>query len=148
MCGPPASGKSTYAQILEDKNTILVSRDKIRFHYLEHSNHPYFDYEDTVYSEYVKGIQNALNSGKNVIADATHLTVNSRARLLNHLELNQNIEVVALNFKTSKEDCIERNSKRTGLAHVPENVISDMFERYVFASAEEKHIDKVEYINS
>ena len=64
MCGPPASGKSTFANFYftkdpywSKKSWIIVSRDKIRFSFLKkNSSTNYFEHESEVFNEYVKTI--------------------------------------------------------------------------------------------
>ena len=68
MCGPPASGKSTFANFYftkdpywRKKSWIIVSRDKIRFSFLKkNSSTNYFEHESEVFNEYVKTIKKSF----------------------------------------------------------------------------------------
>ena len=126
MVGLPASGKSTFASqyCKVHPNTIHVSRDEIRFSKIT-DDEAYFSAEREVFKEFCKQIQNNLNAGLDVIADATHLNWKSRSKLIRNLNLkNANINCIYVN--TPVEVCIERNRTREGRACVPEDVIMTM----------------------
>lgn len=128
LVGLPGSGKSTAAArfVKDNPDYIHVSRDVIRFAMLG-NNDDYFKYEKAVYKEFIGQIQMGLDSGKNVIADATHLNKNSRLKLLEALHDLDKINVNCCYFSTSLETCLKRNSYREGRAKVPENVIKNMY---------------------
>ena len=107
---------------------VHVSRDKIRFSLLNEGE-DYFARENLVFKEWVKEIQEHINLGHDVIADATHLTPASRKKLLNSLNLNE-VPVTAINFIASLDKCLERNEKRKGRAYVPKEVIKRMYHSY------------------
>lgn len=130
MSGPAGCGKSTWAKNYVEKypNTILVSRDKIRFSMLQEGEH-YFDKEDAVYEKFCQIIRQYLTEGKTVIADATHLNNKSRTLLINTIGLNlkpENLEVVSFNIPLIK--ILEQNAQRTGPHEVvPKGVVRRMF---------------------
>lgn len=129
LVGVPGSGKTYYAKnvlMKQGKEINYVSRDEVRFEYIGEKDQ-YFSKEKQVFREFVKRIQSSLDSGKSTIADATHLNKSSRAKLLNSLQLNNDIEVVAVYVKASKNLCIEVNKNRTGRQQVPIDVIESMF---------------------
>lgn len=141
--GVSGSGKSTVLRKIISKNPegVIVSRDFIRFALLG-ENDKYFDKEKEVFKEYVHRIQNALDSGKDVYADATHLNLISRRKLLSNLKLDD-VKIHLLYFKVPLEICLERNQNRSGLAYVPEEVIKRQFKNLTFPDFNE--IDTLHY---
>lgn len=139
MVGVPGSGKSTFAKekiLKENENTIYVSRDEIRFSYIG-CNDAYFAKEKDVFRDYIDKIQAGLDEGKNVIADATHLNIKSRHKLLFSLHLNDNIDVVTFYMKTPLDVCLKRNQKREEKYRVPEDVIRKMYNTLITPRADE-----------
>lgn len=125
MCGAPGSGKSYFIKHNLTLDGIVVSRDKIRFSMISDKDE-YFSKEPAVFKEFVKQIQEGLNNGKVVYADATHLNGVSRFKLLNQLNL-ENTDVVPIYFKTPLEVCLARNAKREGRTKVPESALINMY---------------------
>lgn len=129
MVGCPGSGKSYFLRNLGSvKNSSVVSRDDIRFSLLE-DNDKYFDKEDEVFKLFTETIQKELDSGKNVYADATHLTGVSRLKLMNSLNL-EGIDIVPIVMNTPLDVCLQRNSLREGIRKVPEKVIRNAYKRF------------------
>lgn len=96
LCGAPGCGKSTWAKGMA-QNAIHISRDIIRFNLLD-ENDDYFDKETLVFKLFIKAIQEGLNNNNNVIADATHLNLGSRQKLLSNLNLD-NVYVKVVYFR-------------------------------------------------
>ena len=119
MCGLPGSGKTTVAKnvVKNDPNIKYVSRDDIRYTMVSDQEH-YFDRENEVYREFCNQISRWLQQGNYVIADATHLTKNSRKKLLNNIIKPVQIRCIFVN--TPFDICMERNSKRKGITRVPD----------------------------
>ena len=123
--GIPGSGKSTWvSKNAERLNAHVVSRDTIRFSLLK-KNDGYFDKETEVYNAFIYEIQEHLNKGENVIADATHLNQASRNKLLNRLVLND-VNIIPIFFDTPLRIAMDRNDAREGLAKVPRSVMRRM----------------------
>lgn len=101
-----------------------VSRDEIRFSIIG-ENDAYFSKEKTVYNEFIKRIQKALDSGKSAIADATHINKQSRNKLLSNLNL-EGVSVIAVYCDTPFDVCLERNDLRTGRQKVPYEEMKSM----------------------
>jgi len=124
MCGVPGCGKTTWIQNhLTDKD-VHISRDEIRFEILE-PNDEYFKHEDFVFKRFCEEINWGLRSGFNVFADATHITKNSRQKLLRRI--TENVPVAAIFIKTPLEQAIAQNELREGRSLVPLEVIQNMY---------------------
>lgn len=136
LIGISGSGKSTYASKLmfENKNMIIVNRDKIRellFGYTEADIHYYYKRNDlnelekevTRYENIM--IREALTSGKTVIADSTNL---DKKFIQKYFYWNVPVEFVF--FDCSLEEAIERDSKRT--RQVGEEKIRKQLGRYLY----------------
>lgn len=128
LCGPSGCGKSTWAQNFLNTNTDAkwVSRDKIRFHLLKNEE-DYFSHEKEVFKIFIKSIADGLENGLTVIADATHLNMFSRCKLIQALDMyTKEYEIVYVVFHTDVDTCLARNNNRSGRANVPETVIRNM----------------------
>lgn len=144
MCGLPGSGKSTYAKKLMEMNPgwKYVSRDEVRYEYVTDQAH-YFDHETEVYKEFCNRIDMHLLNENTVIADATHLTLNSRKQLLQHLQVVPD-EVYVCVLATPFEICLDRNAKREGITKVPQSAMFRMRSQFTFPNRfAEKYIDKI-----
>lgn len=147
--GLPGSGKSTHATVYAQthNDVVVVSRDEIRFRYIN-SQKEYFKAEKTVFKQFVKEIQEALDEGHEiVIADATHLNNNSRVKLLNALHIADDVEVDLIVFDTPLEVAKQRNSQRTGLKRVPDDVIDSMATTFSW-SENDSNFDYVKVITT
>lgn len=125
MMGAPGSGKSYWATHHLSERDKYISRDEIRFSFLE-ENDAYFAKETDVFEEFIRQINDALNKYENVFADATHLNPNSRNKTICRLTSKiDEINVIFLN--TPLDICLARNAKREGRKYVPESVIKNMY---------------------
>lgn len=88
----------------------------------------YFSKEKQVFKEYVRRINNALENGYNVFADATHLNRASRNKLLRAVNPQLALNVNVIWIKTSLDECLKRNDNRIGTrSFVPKDAIYRMF---------------------
>lgn len=89
----------------------------------------YFAHEDEVYELFVEDIQESLKHPftKNIIVDQTNLNDKARNKLLSHLKIDPNVEIVNVIFDVPLHVCLERNAQRTGREKVPNSVIRRMF---------------------
>ena len=80
-----------------------------------------------VFKKFVHGIAITLEEGKDIIADATHLNMFSRCKLIQALDMyTRDYDIVFVVFNTDVETCVERNKSREGRRNVPENIIRNM----------------------
>lgn len=129
LCGPSGSGKSTWALDFIDKHNEVwyVSRDDIRLDLLS-DGEDYFSHEKEVFKRFVGVLYTLLSDDQDVIADATHLNMFSRCKLIQAIDMRgyKEYEIIYVVFHTDANTCVERNKNRTGRRNVPENVIRNM----------------------
>lgn len=136
MVGIPASGKSYFAQHYSwSTGAVWVSRDKVReelFPDPDYSTRQEYD----VRQEYYRRLIDALDSGKDVIADSTNLTPKHRKALLAKVGPHAN-KIVAVCLDVGCKVAIPRNRKRTGHERVPDKVIRSMYRDMKFPTPHE-----------
>ena len=132
LCGPSASGKSTWAKNFMDeyvktgKDIKYVSRDNIRLSLVK-EDEEYFSHEKEVFKYFVASIYDGLKNGWDTIADATHLNMFSRCKLMQALDMyTRDYDIVCVVFNVDADTCVERNKAREGRRNVPENIIRNM----------------------
>ena len=129
LCGPSGSGKSTWALDFIDKHNEVwyVSRDDIRLDLLS-DGEDYFSHEKEVFKRFAGVLYTLLSDGQDVIADATHLNMFSRCKLIQAIDMRgyKEYEIIYVVFNTDADTCVSRNSNRTGRRNVPETVIRNM----------------------
>lgn len=130
--GLPGCGKSTEAAALirrEPDRWLRVNRDDLRAMVRGPGNDPHArstDRENCVRSFKDALIRQAFREGYDVIVDDTHL-VPQTVKKLHELAMGiGDVKVIEKGINESVATCIERDSKRTGTAHVGEKIIKDM----------------------
>ena len=118
MIGLSASGKSTKAKELSEKyNTIVISSDSIRGELGDVIDQ---SHNDEVFKIFHQRIKSELIGGKNVIADATNISIKSRRNIISYVE-NIDCRIVGLLMTKPSDLCIEHNIYRE--YPVPHHVI-------------------------
>ena len=84
LCGIPGSGKTTWGRTHSSLCDRYIARDDIRF-YLLKDGEDYFAHEDEVLKLFYERINDALEKGYDVFADATHLTAAARKKFLSNI---------------------------------------------------------------
>lgn len=147
MCGPAGSGKTTYVKKQMENaqyHCVHVSRDEVRAEFLSDEDKNMFKYEDDVFDEFCKRIDNALHMVSNedvaVFADATHLSEKARNRVLDKLNL-ANVDICPVVFDLSLQTTLDQNELRKGVnrAYVPRSVIRRMYYTYEKPTENEKY---------
>lgn len=130
LIGLPASGKSTYAkQLSERNNAVIISSDDIRKEWygsadIQKDNNKVFAYIQ-------KSVVENLIEKRDVIYDATNITLNSRSFLKNYrplLDIRKNIFIEGVVFATPFTECCERNLRRDRV--VPSFAMDKMYRRF------------------
>ena len=135
MCGVPGAGKSTFLKKIVDENSVIVSRDEIRFSIVK-PDEDYFSHEDEVLDIFWKHINEALAAGKDVFVDQTSLTIKARKLLLRHVKGYTYANIIWIN--EDENTCLERNEMRKGTrAYVPRSVIRRMYRQFIEPSLSE-----------
>lgn len=154
MSGCPGSGKTTWANkfMKVHPDVHYVSRDEIRFSMLK-EDEDYFAHEAEVFNKFIGTIAATLIDGFDVIADATHISIASRAKLHNALQkkhLNDNdYEIIFVFMNTSISNCIEYNDKRRGRSYVSHSVLRRMHCQTTMPSKDEfPNVKEVWVINN
>jgi predicted kinase len=127
--GLPASGKSTWAKnkVEQSPNTIKrVNKDELRAmldnSYFSKGNEKFvLNIQDMI-------IKEALENGKHVIVDNTHLASKHEARIRELIKGLAVLEIVDFRHVTL-ETCIDRDLKRFN--SVGEKVIRDMYNQFI-----------------
>lgn len=127
LVGLSASGKSTVAAQIakENANTVIVSSDSIR----EELTGNYADQEhnEEVFRIFHDRIRRNLENKRNVIADATNLTLKARRATMdkiNGLDIEKICYITAKPFVQCKKDNLNREHP------VPEEVLSAQIRRF------------------
>ncbi len=142
MVGLPASGKSTYAQKLADKDTVVLSSDLIRKELLglEENQSDNVLIFKTLYSR----ARTLFEEGKNVIIDATNVNVYDRKRVLDNFT-DLTIFRQAIVIDTNFDECVLRDKQRSRT--VGKDVIRKYARKYQKPTKSEG-FDKIIYIKN
>lgn len=126
MCGLPASGKSTYAQWLEESGMFKrVCPDLIRKAFYGDENIQ--GDGKRVFETAHHDIKEFACMGENVVFDATNIDRKTRTELVKQMRPYFDI-IIYKYFSTPFDICKARNSKRE--RQVPKEVIERMYARF------------------
>lgn len=144
LAGVAGVGKTTWAhEHNTELNANIVSRDCIRFEYMENDpdflpSMDYFKYEKDVIRDFYNQINGNLCNGTNVIADATHISWKSLRKTVENCGKNAD-KIILVYFNRGLDIALPQNAKRGGVERVPEEVIRRMWAgRYMPARAKAK----------
>ena len=129
--GLPASGKSTWALGMEMCEYVRVNRDSIRQQVfgLDGKGILTPKQENEVTKLEVALVEAALNAGKSVVVDATHLRQKYAVQWADLAE-KHGVLFQVVDFPVDADECVRRNAGRRVVEQVPEQVIRDMAKRF------------------
>lgn len=130
--GCPGSGKSTVAAKMiakEPGRFIRINRDDLRQMAVGPGNNPHA--RDLEREEFIREMKNellrqALADGYDVILDDTHLVPMTVKKLHQVCAAIGDVKVIEKGINVPVDECIARDAKREGYAHVGEKIIRDM----------------------
>lgn len=134
MVGLSGSGKSSISkEIAKEFNCIIISSDEIRGEICDGGVSDQSKNEE-VFQLFHKRIKDNLKMGKNVIADATNITMKSRRSIIGNLK---NVQCYKIAYIVPKiyEECLKDNVKRE--YPVPESVLDKQLKRFQVPFLEE-----------
>lgn len=133
LVGPPASGKSTWAETNQG-TTSIVSRDTILEKVLD-TKYPGVSYEESFLNKEIQGLTNSLLEQRiallikrksDIILDMTNMSKSSRER---NLKLIPEWDKYALVFSQPREILVNRMNGRVNKS-ISEEVLDRMLESY------------------
>lgn len=130
LVGLPGSGKSTWCSKCKDE--VVLSSDSIRGELF--GDEAIQGNPKEIFDLLKERLKNALADGKDVVVDATNMTVWERSDYIK-IAKEYNCRVVAKIFTTSPEECRRRNQNRE--REVPEFVYVKMMAKYQSPTIEE-----------
>jgi len=127
LIGLPASGKSTWAKryVTNRKFAALISSDSIRKEL--YGDEATQGDNNKIFSLVRERAEEALKEGKDVVIDATNMTIKDRSAYFD-IAKTYGATVTGILFDTPVEECKRRNSKRDRV--VPDFVYDKMLNRY------------------
>lgn len=117
LVGLQASGKTTYRETTFDGSHVVVSKDLMGRSSTNKSAR----------QEWL--IREALSNGKSVVVDNTNPSIEDRAPLI-AIGREYGARVILYHFKSTREQSLDRNSKRYGRARVPYVAIASTLKRF------------------
>ena len=127
LIGLPGSGKSTWAErfAANRKYIVIVSSDKIREEL--YGDEATQGDNNKIFSLVRERAEEALKDCKDVIIDATNMTIKDRSAYFD-IAKTYEADVIGVLFDIPVEECKLRNSKRDRV--VPDFVYDKMMKRY------------------
>ena len=125
LCGLAGSGKSTYAETLQDKygDAVICSSDAIREELTGDADTQAIN--DEVFKVLHKRVKDNLKAGNNVIYDACNISSRRRRHFVQTELKGIDCVKVCVVCATSYEQCLKNNRSRA--RQVPEEVIKRMY---------------------
>ena len=129
--GLPASGKSTWALGMGKCGYVRVNRDSIRQQVFGLDGKGILSpkQENEVTKLEVALVEAALNAGRSVVVDATHLRQRYAVQWADLAE-KHGVSFRVVDFPVDVDECVRRNALRHADEQVPEHVIRDMAKRF------------------
>ena len=92
----------------------------------------YFKNEKKVFNQFVREVATALEEGRDVVANATHIDKFSRNKLIKAIDARgvKDYEIVCFVVEAPYDTVLKQNNRRIGLKRVPEDAITNMFNKF------------------
>lgn len=144
MVGIPGSGKSFYTKKLVKElgiNTVVLSVDEVKFSQNISS--------DKAFKLVREDMKSNLLAGKNVIVDATNVTMDKRTYFLDYVK-DIDCEKEAVYLKANAKTAIKQNNLRKGIYKVPDVAIYSAAKRMEEPTMDEgfSNIKVIEVVNN
>ncbi len=137
LCGPPASGKSTWGKkFASDNNIEYVSTDEIRAQI--GSGEADQSISAAAFGIAKRKVSAALSSGKSTMIDATNVNPKSRKDWIN-MARGTGAYIIAVAFEVPRDELLRRDSERN--RHVGTEIVDRFLNKYVRPTTNE--VDKV-----
>ncbi len=137
LCGPPASGKSTWGKKFANKNNITyVSTDSIRAEIGSGENDQ--SISAAAFDIARNRVRTALSNGKSAMIDATNVSKKARRNWIN-MGREHGAYIIAVAFEVPRNELLRRDAKRE--RHVGSNIIDRFLNKYERPTEDE--VDKV-----
>ena len=126
LCGPPASGKSTWGKNFAQKvGAVYVSTDELRAKLGKGEGDQSINAQ--VFAVATQKVQRSLSQGKHVVVDATNIDKGARRTFIKPAE-EHGAYKIAVAFEVSREELLRRDAERT--RHVGPEVIDNYLHKY------------------
>jgi predicted kinase len=147
LCGPPGSGKSTWGKNVVETNPNIVRLCPDEFRKQFGGSEENQAVSARAFDATRRGMDEALENGKDVLIDATCMYRKARKQFLDIAKKHE-AYTVAVVFEVSKDILLQRNKERgdKGGRNVPEWVIDNMLSKYEVPSKNEG-FDEIKFIN-
>ena len=144
LAGPPGCGKSTWVRNNMTVGSEWVSRDNVRFAFLQPGD-GYFDHETEVFDTFINYINQTLEKEEihTVYIDATHVNKRSRDKVMRRIHMDNVKSVTCVCFDVPLETCYSRNNLRTGRSRVPQTAIYNMYQSYRIPEKGVENFDRI-----
>lgn len=117
LCGPIASGKSTYAERLRRKGFRIHSRDEVRIRLRQRN--PSVE-EIVVWDTFMSEILADLRTGRDIVGDATFSNPDRRDDAIRRIKgLKVDVALEMHRLRTPLGECVRRNRLRHPDARIP-----------------------------
>ncbi len=146
LYGAPRSGKSTYAKKLVSENNgrvIRVNKDDLR-DLMYSTNHSY-EIEKFTLNIRDKIIEKALRDGHDVVVDDTNFPFGGKhfLRICEIAQLVGDIQIIEKFFDVELKELLKRNKESLDGKPVPEEVIDNMYNKYVKGKSDKYQFKEV-----
>lgn len=147
MMGPAGTAKTVLSNVIEESHDdcIIISKNNIRKNMFGKNFDK--DKEDKVNKEYYKRISKALKIHKYVVADSSHVTLDSRKNFFYNVHIPKGTKIIGVWIESSVSIAIKNNSTKPAEDKVPDSVIKHMF-KYKASPQNFEPFDNVFFLNA